>query len=367
MIRFRILRKISILCALGLLTVIMLACGLGLGAVGRPSVTITSPADGSRVMVGQDVAVQATAVDEKGVVRVELWVDGSVVVSQTSSAPQGQPTLKVALLWKPQDAGPHIVEAQAYNLDEVPSKPSTIRLTAFGGKEDKPTPEIAPTVAVATSPTPESGPSPAASCKDSAVFLADITVPDGTAFAPGAIFDKTWRIQNNGTCPWGERYKLAFFDGDQMEGPTEVDLPPAAPGETVDVTVKLRAPDEPGHYAGRWHPHNDAGVIFPGVLTVVVNVKQPEEPAPTPPPPQGPLPVIHYFRAEPETIAKGEAATLNWDLDGASGGAYLYPGGEGGIVAPGQMTVTPQETTTYRLVARNAAGETEATVTVTVQ
>jgi hypothetical protein len=365
MMRFRVLRKISILCALGLLIVVMLACGLGLEAADRPSVAITSPDDGSRVMVGQDVTVQATAADEKGVVRVELWVDGSMVISQTSSIPQGQPKLKVALLWRPQDAGLHVVEAQAYNLDEVPSKPSTIRLTAFGGKEETPTPEVMPTVAVVTSPTPESEPD-TASCKDSAVFLADVTVPDGTVFAPGAIFDKTWRIRNNGTCSWEERYKLAFFDGDPMEGPIEVDLPHAAPGETVDVTVKLRAPDQPGHYVGRWHPHNDDGVIFPGVLTVVIDVQQPEEPAPTPPP-QGPLPVIHYFRAEPEVIAKGESATLSWDLDGASGGAYLYPGGEGGVVAPGQMTVTPEETTTYRLVARNAAGETEAEVTVTVE
>lgn len=359
------LRKISILGAFGFLAVAALACGL-IGPTNRPSVKITDPADGSRVTVGQAVNVQAEAADGRGVARIELWVDGSMVISQTSPGQQRQPTLKAALAWQPQTAGAHIVEAQAYNLDDVSSKPFSIRLTAMEGKQqEKPTAAISSTQVITAPAEPGAGQTPGA-CQDAAVFLTDITIPDGTTFAPGAIFDKTWRIRNNGTCTWVSGYKLAFFEGEQMGGPTEVDLPPCAPQEVVDVTVKLRAPTEPGHYVGRWHPHNTTGVIFPGILTVVINVKEGAESAPAPQS-QGPLPVIRYFRAEPQEIAPGESARLLWDLEGASGGAYLSPGGEKGIVAPGQMTVTPEKTTTYQLLARNSAGETKAEVTVKVK
>jgi len=50
------------------------------------------------------------------------------------------------------------------------------------------------TVAPATQPPP-------AGC-DRAQFISDVTVPDGTTFAPGATFTKTWRLKNSGTCTW---------------------------------------------------------------------------------------------------------------------------------------------------------------------
>ena len=33
-------------------------------------------------------------------------------------------------------------------------------------------------------------------------FVADVTVPDGLPVAPGQILEKTWRLQNIGTCWW---------------------------------------------------------------------------------------------------------------------------------------------------------------------
>ena len=38
----------------------------------------------------------------------------------------------------------------------------------------------------------------AATYADWAGFIADVTVPDGTAFSPGATFTKTWRLKNIG-------------------------------------------------------------------------------------------------------------------------------------------------------------------------
>jgi hypothetical protein len=55
----------------------------------RPLVLINSPRHGEQVEVGQEVTVRSVARDEGKVVRVELWVDGQLQESQSSSLPGG--------------------------------------------------------------------------------------------------------------------------------------------------------------------------------------------------------------------------------------------------------------------------------------
>ncbi len=98
---------------------------------------------------------------------------------------------------------------------------------------------------------------------DWAQFVADVTVPDGTSFAPGAAFKKTWRLKNIGTCTWTTAYALAFDSGERMGAPTSINLPSSvAPGQTVDVSVDMTAPGAAGHYIGYWKFKNAAGVLF---------------------------------------------------------------------------------------------------------
>jgi len=97
---------------------------------------------------------------------------------------------------------------------------------------------------------------------DRARFIADVTVPDGTIFAPGAAFSKTWRLMNVGTCTWTTSYSLVFESGEQMGG-SSVNLPwSVAPGQTVDVTVNLTAPGSYGIYRGYWRFQNSSAVRF---------------------------------------------------------------------------------------------------------
>ena len=111
------------------------------------------------------------------------------------------------------------------------------------------------TIAPATQPPP-------AGC-DRAQFVSDVTVPDGTTFAPGAAFSKTWRLRNSGTCTWTTSYSLVFESGEKMGGPDSVNLPKSvAPGQTVDVTVSLTAPNSAGTYRGYWKFANSSGVKF---------------------------------------------------------------------------------------------------------
>jgi len=109
------------------------------------------------------------------------------------------------------------------------------------------------------------GPQPAAAVTrcDWAQFIADVTVPDGTTYAPGTAFTKTWRLKNIGTCTWTTSYALVFVSGSQMGAPSVVNLPSSvAPGGTVDVSVNMTAPAVNGHYRGYWQLRNASGVLF---------------------------------------------------------------------------------------------------------
>jgi uncharacterized repeat protein (TIGR01451 family) len=102
----------------------------------------------------------------------------------------------------------------------------------------------------------------AAAC-DAAEFVADVTIPDGTNFAPGAALIKTWRLKNVGTCTWSTSYAIVYYSGSKMGAPSVVNMPTSvAPGATVDVTVNMTAPTTAGHYRGYWMLRNASSTLF---------------------------------------------------------------------------------------------------------
>lgn len=107
-------------------------------------------------------------------------------------------------------------------------------------------------------PAPEQG-----ACMDRAAFVADLTVPDDTAFPANHSFVKTWRLRNAGTCTWDSSYALVFVDGAQMSGDSPASLPEVVlPGETVDLSVTLTTPATGGVYRGEWMLQNGQGETF---------------------------------------------------------------------------------------------------------
>ncbi|HET6595484.1 MAG TPA: NBR1-Ig-like domain-containing protein [Anaerolineales bacterium] len=105
--------------------------------------------------------------------------------------------------------------------------------------------------------------SAAQACTDRAQFVTDVTVPDGTRYEPGATFKKTWRLKNVGSCTWSTSYTMVFDSGTQMGSTASVNLPSStAPGQTVDVSVDMTAPNTAGHYIGYWKFKNAAGTLF---------------------------------------------------------------------------------------------------------
>jgi hypothetical protein len=103
----------------------------------------------------------------------------------------------------------------------------------------------------------------AVSYYDWVAFVKDVTIPDGTELSAGEVFTKTWRLQNRGTSTWTPDYMLVYTSGDQMGSTTAVRLPGnVAPGQTVDVSVTLTAPNVNGYQRSYWMLRNPSGALF---------------------------------------------------------------------------------------------------------
>ncbi|MFB4268165.1 NBR1-Ig-like domain-containing protein [Nonomuraea sp. GTA35] len=92
---------------------------------------------------------------------------------------------------------------------------------------------------------PAARPTPPITPYDDSVFEKDVTYPDGTVVQSGTSFGKTWRIRNTGNLPWQDRY-LTRMNDTPCEAPKRVAMGPVLPGESVDITVRVRASDSPG-------------------------------------------------------------------------------------------------------------------------
>jgi len=98
---------------------------------------------------------------------------------------------------------------------------------------------------------------------DNAAFAGDVTIPDGTQFAPETAFTKTWRMSNTGSCAWTTGYSVVFVNGDGMGGVSPQSLTSeTAPGSSREISVNLVAPKNPGTYTGYWQLRNPAGNVF---------------------------------------------------------------------------------------------------------
>jgi hypothetical protein len=119
-------------------------------------------------------------------------------------------------------------------------------------------------VAATTSPNVPAGTSsPTGPQVDRAEFVADVTVPDGTDYGPGAKFTKTWRVKNVGTTTWTNQYVTEFVLGANLAATSNVNLPgDVPPGATLDISVEMTAPTTPGNYTSLWQFRSPNGNKF---------------------------------------------------------------------------------------------------------
>lgn len=125
----------------------------------------------------------------------------------------------------------------------------------------------------ATLPAATTGSLPATKSCYSMSFVADVTIPDNTPVAPGQTFTKTWKVTNNGSCPWDAGFKFALSGGDAMGGATYT-LPAAVPvNGIVDLSVAMTAPtNKTGAVRGNWRMQTAGGQFFGDEVYVIVVV-----------------------------------------------------------------------------------------------
>lgn len=334
---------------------------------GVPQVKVIAPASHSTVSQGGTIAVRALIDDPRGIASIQLWVDGQPVVTGLPSAPPVT-QLTQELYWTPNAVGSHEIKVAVQNNSNQwgYSEPITLYVvdvlaqqTAIAVQLATATPNpfavVTPLPTAPYTPPPPFTPTPTP-CYDNAAYVADVTVPDGAQFNKGVAFNKTWRLRNIGTCAWDTSYQLVFVEGSQLGGPSPTALPGTVPpGEAVEITVPMIAPNTLGAFTSRWQMRNPDEVKFGPMVRALIEVR----PGPDDPP------IITRFEVIPTVISQGQAATIRWDyINGAF--ARLYPGDQA-LGPAGSLSVSPNATTSYRLVVSNETGSAERTVTLTVQ
>lgn len=163
-----------------------------------------------------------------------------------------RPSAEVVLTAAAQTVEANLTQSAVQNTATVPVVPTSTT--------------VPPTSTLAVLPTTGSSAPVATATKDGcddADFVADVTIPDGTVLDPGEDFTKTWRLRNAGTCSWTSSYSVVFSNGNSMGGPANQALTGSVnPGQTVDISINLEAPNTPGDYQGYWKLRNAAGETF---------------------------------------------------------------------------------------------------------
>jgi hypothetical protein len=233
-----------------------------------PTVSIIYTLDGSTVVVGQQVLIQSSSTDERGISHVELIVNA--VPTRADPPVDGVPTVfAIAQPWFPQTPGKMLVQVVAYNVTGQKSPPASITLHVVDQAVGGTPPATAPPPTLVPDVTAESG------CTLNASYVEDVTIPDGSVLQPGIGFIKTWRIRNSGTCDWGDGYVLVFVNGDQMDTPSPIPVPATVAGATVDVPAPMVSPAAPGTYKGNWRMRSDEGQVFGSTVWVLIKVPSP--------------------------------------------------------------------------------------------
>jgi hypothetical protein len=122
--------------------------------------------------------------------------------------------------------------------------------------------------------TVEPAASPASDCLSALRYLQDLNYPDGSVVSPGQSVEKQWRVENNGSCDWDERYKLKLLEGfPQLGANPEQALYPARAGFQATLTINFTAPMEAGTYRTSWQGVDPQGKPFGDAIFMEIVVQ----------------------------------------------------------------------------------------------
>jgi len=155
-----------------------------------------------------------------------------------------------------------------------------------------PSPTLAPTsTSVPTIPTVKSTTNltttatistPGIGAKNLAQWVSQ-SISDETVFEPGASFTVTWRLKNVGDSTWTEAFIFRYYSGETFGAPKEILLGKIVlPGETVDISIPMKAPVKPGNYRTDWVLANESRSNFKEPVFLKITVAAPPTATPTP-------------------------------------------------------------------------------------
>jgi len=152
----------------------------------------------------------------------------------------------------------------------VPHSPSPSQTLA---PSPTPTEHLTPTAQPSATPEETAPPE----CEPAFRFLGDVTIPDGSIIGAGQPFTKTWAVRNTGICHWGAYLELRHVGGHPLGSAEPLPLPDTSPGERAELSLEMRAPDEPGTYRSDWRLCEAEGECFGPALYAEIVVSRPAE------------------------------------------------------------------------------------------
>lgn len=302
---------------------------------GGTTVTIQNPTNGMQFQPGQTIGISSVASGAGGISFVQLFIDNAYIA--TSQPPNGVPQSPFASVqyW--------ITTPGVHNI--------VVRATSSQGV----TGQASVSINVGGSASPTNTPNP---CVVGSRVVGDVTIPDNSVIQPGTQFQKTWQVQNTGTCIWVNTYGIVNINNTPLGAQSPSSIPQIAPGQTSNISVNMIAPQQPGSYRSVWQLRAPNGYTFGQQMDAVINVPQAG---------CNGTPQITSFYASPQNIRAGQAATLIWGaVNNADQIRLQTPAGSSSVTAPGQTTLSPNVTTTYILTALCQGQRVDSVTTVYV-
>ncbi|PWH20682.1 MAG: hypothetical protein DDG58_01525 [Ardenticatenia bacterium] len=304
-----------------------------------PVVFVQSPSAGTQVRVNEPVKVSAVANDAQGVMRLELWVGGTLIGQQSVANGETPKTLQAEWVWTPPAAGSYTLQLKAYNIQGVASEPVMLFLVVVPAPTEPP---------LTATPTPEE-----------TGALAITTVALNVRQGPGqhypilGLVPPGTKLRIVGKNPEATWWQVVYPEGSEGRGWVFADFTQASDTSEVPVVVTPEPPT----------PTATATSLPTPTYTRMPTFTPSPSPSPTP---VGPVVELVAARV---SLVPGECTLLQWHIENIKA-AYLSGGDfrNLGITGPyGWREACPATTTTYVLRAETGDGVIERVVTVEVR
>ncbi len=180
---------------------------------------------------------------------------------------------------------PEVTPTESISMDEVHT--SVVLTLTDQAAHFSPTPEPTSTITNTVTPVPSNTPAQSSptlpqatkvvsnntanGCND-ALYVSDVTIPDGTTINAGDSFTKTWSLKNTGTCNWDKKYKLVYISGEKMGASDTTLANDVNVGKSGNISVEMKAPTSTGTYYSYWQMADSAGNRFGGRVYVMIKV-----------------------------------------------------------------------------------------------